>query len=133
MDKPPPSRPRVLETWRPTTREAFPPQPTLRPIRARHTGAASSRTYNSRVLADPTIPEHLTSPPSNTFAIALFTQRTPTARGVCAVCRMSSPSLTLESDEGAGLAKGDLVRGLMGYLYGREMPFVYDQDEVEVQ
>ncbi|KAG8159756.1 hypothetical protein KVR01_010393 [Diaporthe batatas] len=134
----PDSQPPVVEKWREAvdavlaaTRAAFPSSPAYD---AASPGAFQSywrgvfERLHGQVTADGRIPEHLTSPPCREFAVNIFARGAGDEGHPCPCCLpWVEPSVRLEN--GAGVTKGDLVRGLGRFLYGGEgLPRVYIED-----
>ncbi|ROW08961.1 hypothetical protein VMCG_02960 [Cytospora schulzeri] len=121
----------VIETWPPVidavckaTRDAHPSSPPFDPAQPTpfqtYWHGVFARLHTS-VLSDPSIPEALTSPPSPRFVITLFGR--PNTMGCPCCLPRVRPNIVLENP--AGVTKGELVRALMGYLYGPGLPRVY--------
>ncbi len=120
----------VVKAVETATRDAFPSSP---PFSA--DTAAEFRSYWSHVfvglrdsvLANPDIPEYLTSPPLKEFRIRWFDELDP----LC--CPYGDPdfmpSITIRRD--TGVTKVDLVESLNAALYGESPATVYHQDSYD--
>lgn len=133
----PDPQPPVAEKWSEAvdavleaTRAAFPSSPAYD---AAEPGAFQSywrgvfAQLSRQVTSDSHIPEHLTSPPCKEFVVNVFAQGAGDEGYPCPCCLPEvEPSVRLENE--AGVTKGDLIRGLGGFLYGEGLPRVYIED-----
>jgi hypothetical protein len=111
-----------------TTREAFSASPAFDP-----SSPSTFQTYwhdifarlRDSMLADPQIPQYLTSPPVPKFTITLF----DVIHGLnCPCCHPDvGPNIVLENEE--GVTKGDLINGFIQCMYGDALPRVYIEPE----
>jgi hypothetical protein len=68
----------------------------------------------SSVVADPTIPEQLTQPPTESFHVNIFDH----PHGMCCPCMMPDVEPSIELEREGGVRKTNLVRGVRDFLYG---------------